>query len=226
MITQAELEAVLETLARGQHVSLGVGNGTGNRAWFRAEVVSHEASSGRLVVTCFMDRPTDRPLEPGERVLVTASRHGNELESAPMDVEFSSGGPQARVELRVAGAWQAEDERRHQARIQPHIKTSRTRRWSGNAWRDIEATVVDLSSRGIGLAIGEEVHLGDRLSLVMPLDDGEPDLRLTVEVRHAKPARKPKEPWRAGGPFRSLTPDDHERLVRFIFAELRARKPL
>ena len=226
MITQAELEAVLETLASGLNVSLGAGDDAGNRVWYRAQVVSHDVGSGRLVVTCFMERPTDRPLEPGERVVVTAARLEGELQSAPMDVEFSSGGPQATVELRVAGAWQTEDERRHQARVQLHLKAARARRWSGIAWRDTDATVIDLSSRGIGLALVEAVHVGERLSLVVPLGDGEADLRLTVEVRHAKAGRQPEDLWRAGGPFRGLTPHDHERLIRFIFAEMRARQAL
>jgi len=225
MITQSELEALLETLARDQRVNVGVGEGR-HRAWFRAQVVSHDAGSGRLVLTCFMDRPTDRPLEPGERVTITATRLEDELQSAPMDVEYWSGGSRSTVELRIAGAWQSEDERRHQARVQLRIKVPRARRWIGGAWRDVEATVVDLSSRGIGLVVDTAVQIGERLSLVMPLADGEADLRLTVEVRHAKPDTRADGLWRVGGSFRSLTPHDHERVIRFIFAELRARQPL
>jgi c-di-GMP-binding flagellar brake protein YcgR len=225
MITQAELEALLETLARDQRVNVGIGDGR-HRAWYRAQVVSHDAASGRLVLTCFMDRPTDRPLEPGERVTVTATRMEDELHSAPMDVEYCSGGARSTVELRIAGAWQPEDERRHQIRVQLRIKAPRARRWVGGAWRDLEATVVDLSSRGIGLLVDHAVQLGERLSLVLPLADGEADLRLTVEVRHAKPDPNADGTWRVGGPFRSLTPQDHERVIRFIFAELRARQPL
>jgi c-di-GMP-binding flagellar brake protein YcgR len=225
MITQAELEALLETLARDQRVNVGIGDGR-HRAWYRAQVVSHDAASGRLVLTCFMDRPTDRPLEPGERVTVTATRMEDELHSAPMDVEYCSGGARSTVELRIAGAWQTEDERRHQIRVQLRIKAPRARRWVGGAWRDLEATVVDLSSRGIGLSVDHAVQLGERLSLVLPLADGEADLRLTVEVRHAKPDPNADGSWRVGGPFRSLTPQDHERVIRFIFAELRARQPL
>lgn len=225
MITQAELEALLETLARDQRVNVGIGDGR-HRAWYRAQVVSHDAASGRLVLTCFMDRPTDRPLEPGERVTVTATRMEDKLHSAPMDVEYCSGGARSTVELRIAGAWQPEDERRHQIRVQLRIKAPRARRWVGGAWRDLEATVVDLSSRGIGLLVDHAVQLGERLSLVLPLADGEADLRLTVEVRHAKPDPNADGSWRVGGPFRSLTPQDHERVIRFIFAELRARQPL
>ena len=45
MITQSELEALLEGLARNQNVTLGVGDPS-RPDWYRAEVVSHDASSG------------------------------------------------------------------------------------------------------------------------------------------------------------------------------------
>jgi hypothetical protein len=226
MITQAELEALLETLARDQHVDLRVG-GPGRRAWFRAHVVAHDVPGGRLVLTCFMDRSSDRPLEPGERVLVSAARGSDdELQSAPMYVEHCTDGPRATLQLRIAGAWQAEPERRQQARVRLRIPATRARRWAGGAWRDLEATVVDLSSRGVGLSLSQAVNLGDRLSLAIPLADGGPDLRVTVEVRHARQEAPDTSSWRAGGLFRNLLPADHERIIRFIFAELRSRQPL
>src|SRR5260221_6989188 len=102
MITQNELESLLESLARNQKITLGVGD-PARPDWFRAEVVSHDAAAGLLIVKCFMDRSTDRPLEPGERVLVSATRKADELHSAPMDVEHSSGGPESTVHLRIDG---------------------------------------------------------------------------------------------------------------------------
>lgn len=226
MITQAELEALLESLARGQHVDLRVG-APGHRAWFRAQVVAHDAPGGRLVLTCFMDRSSDRPPEPGERVLVSATRGGDdEVQSAPMYVEHCTEGPRATLHLRVAGAWHAEHERRQQARVRLRLPVPRARRWAGGAWRDLEATVVDLSSRGVGLSLSRAVNLGDRLSLAIPLADGGPDLRVTVEVRHARQDAPGASTWRAGGLFRNLLPADHERVIRFIFAELRSRQQL
>ena len=225
LITQAEVEALLETLARDQRVNVGVGD-PARRAWFRARVVSHDASSGRVVLTCFMDRPTDRPPEPGERVLVAATRADDTLESAPMDVEYCSGSPNATLHLRLAGAWRAEDERRNQVRARVRIAPTRARRWAQGAWRDVEATIVDLSSRGIGLSLTTAVKVGERLSLVIPLADGEPDLRLTVELRHARSEAPDAGLWRAGGLFRNLPTADHERVIRFIFAELRSRQRL
>ena len=62
--------------------------------------------------------------------------------------------------------------------------------------------------------------MGDRLSLTLPLDDGEQDLRLAIELRHARvdePGR-----WRAGGLLRNLAPEDHERLTRYIGGRLGA----
>ena len=121
---------------------------------------------------------------------------------------------------------QAEHERRQQARVRLRIPATRARRWAGGAWRDLEASVVDLSSRGVGLSLSQAVNLGDRLLLVIPLADGQPDLRVTVELRHARQDAEGTGLWRAGGLFRNLPPADHERVIRFIFAELRSRQPL
>jgi c-di-GMP-binding flagellar brake protein YcgR len=223
MISQTEIETLLKILCRDQLVNLGVGT-TSNRGWFRAKVVSHEASAGRLVLTYDMDRPTDRILEPGERVIVSAMRMYDEAQSAPMSVAHSTGGPHPTIELDMVGRWQPEDDRRHQARVALQIRANRARRWYGGAWHDLEATIVDLSSRGVGLSLSQEAHVGDRLSLAIPLDEGSPDLRITLEVRHVRPDSRAESTWRAGGLFRNLLPADHERVIRFIFAELRSRQ--
>jgi c-di-GMP-binding flagellar brake protein YcgR len=140
-----------------------------------------------------------------------------------MDVEFCGEGSHPQVNLRMAGVWQREDERRNQVRVPLRLRANRARRWVAGAWRDLQATLVDLSSRGIGVSLDHEVQLGDRLSLMVPLNDEYPDLRVTVEVRHVH--RDPKsEIWRAGGLFRNLQPAEHERVIRFIFAELRSRR--
>jgi hypothetical protein len=227
MITQAELEASLETLARGQDVNIGVGQ-VNHRGWFRAKVISHDARAGRLIVTCFMDRLSDEPLEPGERVIVAATRM-DAPQAAPMDVEYCSSGPEPTVELRIAGAWQHEDERRNRVRVRLDIPATRARHWVGGAWKDLDATLSDLSSRGVGLNLVNEVRVGDRLSIAAPLGSDTTDLRATIEVRyvHLHPEVKndtgvlPRY-WHAGGPFRNLSPVDHERVIRFLFAELRA----
>jgi hypothetical protein len=227
MITQAELEASLESLAIGQDVTVGVGD-LSHRGWFRARVIAHDASAGRLVLTCFMDRASDRPLEPGERVIVAATRM-DDSQAAPMNVEHSSGGPEPTVELRMAGAWQHEDDRRNRVRVRLDIRATRARRWVGGAWRDLEASVSDLSSRGVGLSLDHEVHVGDRLSIAAPLGGDGANLRATIEVRYVQPQPHAERAsgalphlWHAGGPFRNLSPADHERVIRFLFAELRA----
>jgi c-di-GMP-binding flagellar brake protein YcgR len=223
MITDTELTALLETLARDSRVTVGFGD-SNRRGWFRAQVVSHDAVAGQLVLTCFMDRTSDRALEEGERVVVAAMRNDDELQSAPMDVEHSSAGPEATVHLRMAGAWQPADERRNQVRVPLNLRATRARRWAVGAWRDLDATLVDLSSRGVGVILDQQVQLGDRVSLSLPLGDGQPDLRVTFEVRHVRPEAKVAHTWRAGGLFRTLTPADHERVLRFIYAELRSRQ--
>ena len=80
-----------------------------------------------------------------------------------------------------------------------------------------------VSSRGVGLKLDREVGLGDRVSLLLPLADGKPELRTTVEIRHVRVDSKGAE-WRAGGLFRNLPSADHERVIRCIFAELRSRR--
>jgi hypothetical protein len=76
----------------------------------------------------------------------------------------------------------------------------------------------------VGLNLTQQAQVGDRLSLVVPLDDGSPDLRVTLEVRHVRPNARTEGTWRAGGLFRNLALLDHERVIRFIFAELRSRQ--
>ena len=122
-------------------------------------------------------------------------------------------------------AWQPEDDRRRQARVVAPMTCSRARRWWTGAWHDLGADVVDVSSRGLGLCIDQPVKVGDRLSLVLPLNDGEPDLRVTVELRHVR-RDEPTSTWRAGGLFKTLAPVDHERIVRFVFGQLPSRPRL
>jgi c-di-GMP-binding flagellar brake protein YcgR len=124
--------------------------------------------------------------------------------------------------VRMTGKWEREEERRDQARIAFNAEVKRGRVWALGAWVDLPLTMTDLSSRGIGVLVAREVKHGDRLSLVFPLDDG-PDMRVTLEIRHVRAEGHPPTRWRAGGQFRMLAPADHERIVRFIFAELRNR---
>jgi PilZ domain len=94
-------------------------------------------------------------------------------------------------------------------------RASRARRWVGGAWRELEATVVDLSSRGVGVSLSTEVHVGDRLSLVFALAEQEPELRATVEVRHVRVDARTGQ-WRAGGLFRGLAAEEHARVMALI----------
>jgi hypothetical protein len=48
---------------------------------------------------------------------------------------------------------------------------------------------------------------------------GEPELPVTVEVRHAR-ADSRSEDWHVGGLFKTISPDDHQRVVRYIFDQL------
>jgi hypothetical protein len=116
-----------------------------------------------------------------------------------------------------------EEDRRGQARVAVRLRPSRARRWSGGAWHEIGAEIVDLSSRGLGLRVDAPLRLGDRVSLTLSLGHGEPDLRVTVEVRHI---RADADVWRAGGLFKALPPAEHERVVGFVMRELHARQRL
>jgi hypothetical protein len=111
------------------------------------------------------------------------------------------------------------EERRHQGRVSLNLATTRARRWSAGAWRDLTATVIDLSSRGVGLRLDQPVQLGDRVSLQIPLGDGGQDLRVTVEIRHGRKDTA-SAGWLAGGLFRMLAAGDFERISQFVAAEL------
>jgi c-di-GMP-binding flagellar brake protein YcgR len=216
MLNQSELDALLAALPPDLLVSIGVG-AANDRRWFRCKVHTHDAERGRLELTCFLDRPNDRPLEPGERVVLSARRSDAQQYAVPTRVESSSGGPNPRIVLRMAGKWRPEDERREQARIPFEAEIKRARHWTRGSWHEVGATLADLGSRGIGVLLDREVRIGDRLSLVFPLGDG-PDMRVTLEVRHVRPE---EGRWRTGGLFRALPPAEHERIVRYIFAEMR-----
>jgi hypothetical protein len=185
-------------------------------------VLEHDPSTGRLAILCFMDRPTDQPLAAGQHVIVAATRSDDIHYSARMLVEDTSDASPPTIMLRMEGGWQPEQERRHQGRIRYHVPATRARRWTGGAWQDLDAQLVDLSSRGVGLVTDRELGVGDRLALVFPLGEGESELRVNAEVRHVRPERGEPGHWRAGGFFRGLPPADHERIIRFIFAEMRS----
>ena len=74
MISQAELENLLNNLCRDQLVNLGVGDAV-NRGWFRAQVVAHEAATGRLVLTYVMDQA----YTSGRRDLLAEFRRDDEV---------------------------------------------------------------------------------------------------------------------------------------------------
>ena len=110
---------------------------------------------------------------------------------------------------------QAEDDRRRQKRVPIQLQAVCARRWVEGAWRDLEARVIDLSPRGIGLSLDREVRVGDRVSLQIALNDGGPDLRVTVEIRHVH-ADAGGGQWRAGGLLRNVPQPDFERVSRFV----------
>ena len=98
----------------------------------------------------------------------------------------------------------------------------RARRWTLGAWVEVGATLTDLSARGVGLLLKGEARQGERLSLDFNLDDGGPDIRTMLELRHVHAQGSPPTRWRAGGQFRTISPDDHQRVVRVVDAQLRA----
>jgi hypothetical protein len=104
-------------------------------------------------------------------------------------------------------------DRRNQSRLALRVPARRARHWVAGAWHDLNAQVVDVSSRGVGLRLDRQVRVGDRLSLVLPL--GEAELRVTVEIRHARADAK-QAAWHVGGLFKSLAPADHERVLEYI----------
>ena len=155
-----------------QFVSIGVGHPQ-RRVWFRAEVIERDAAHRQLEVRCAQDRPGDRPLQVGEEVVVLARQGPDQrLFSAPMQVEHSQPGElQSVVRLRCVGDWMPENERREQVRLRVRRPAVSLRCWRNGAWHSLEGEIVDLSSRGIGLELRSRLRVGERLSLLLPVDD-------------------------------------------------------
>lgn len=203
-----------------QFVSIGVGT-THARVWFRAEVVDRDDTRTRFHLRCALDRSSDRSLQAGGQVLLLA-RQGTDqrLFSAPMQVESTELGElDALVRLRRVGHWTPENERREQVRLRERRPAEHLRCWRNGAWQALAGDIVDLSSRGIGLELRGPVRVGERVALLLRVDD-QPPVRLTIEMRHVHQDAE-HGTWRGGGLFRNLSPADHERIVRHIFAELR-----
>lgn len=89
-------------------------------------------------------------------------------------------------------------------------------------WLDLRADVCDLSANGLGLSLDREVALDERVSLSLELPDGQGLLRARLVIRHAAQAQQDRR-WQAGGEFQAIAADDQERLIRFVFARLRAQ---
>jgi PilZ domain len=223
LVTDAEIERALDALPEGHRVSLGVRDRPAG--WFRGQVRQHDPEHGHLVLTCFFDGTGDEsPVRSGVDTLVCTQRLDGEFYAARMRVLAAGPGAEASVALRQIGPWGTDIERRHQARVRVSLPATEARLRRAGNWFDLGAEVRDLSVNGLGLSLDREVSLGERVSLGLDLSDGRGPLRARLVVRHA--AQVPLDGrWMAGGEFQTITPDDQERLIRFVFARLRARAP-
>jgi hypothetical protein len=221
-LTHEELQKALSTLPAGQWVSLEMGQ---RRAeWFRGQVHQHDPQDGWVVLTCFRDRPSDGPVRNGEDTLLCTRRLDGAFYSALMRVEEAGSGAEPTIALRQVGPWSPDRERRHHVRVPVWIPAFEARRRSGAEWQKIGAVVRDVSTGGLGLSLDRPVEVGDRLSLALKLPDGHDVLRSRLEIRHAGMGPIGGQ-WQVGGVLLGSLPEDQERIIRFVFAERRARLP-
>jgi hypothetical protein len=141
-----------------------------------------------------------------------------------MRVLAAGSGPEPAIALRQIGPWATDVERRHEARLRVSLPAREARLRHAGSWVDVGADVRDLSANGLGLSLDREVSVGDRVLLSFELSDGRGLLRARLVIHHA--AHVPLDGrWLAGGEFQALAADDQERLIRFVFARLRAPNP-
>jgi PilZ domain len=223
LVTNAELERALDILPEGQRVSLGLGDWPAG--WFRGQVRQHDPEQGHLILTCYLESADDdRPVRSGADTLVCTQRSDGEFYAAPMRVLAAEAGAEPSVALCQVGPWGTDAERRHEARVHLYLPAAEARLRRSGDWLDLAADVRDLSANGLGLSLDREVAMGERVSLALELPDGQGVMRARLVIRHAARAQEDGR-WQAGGEFQAIAPDDQERLIRFVFARLRASNP-
>lgn len=219
LVSDAEINRALDTLPAGHRVSLGVGDRP--VGWFRGQVRQHHPEQGHLVLTCYLDGAgDDHQVRSGVDMLVCTQRYDGGFYAARMRVLAAGEGPEPSIALRQLGPWGTDIERRHQARVRVSLPVAEARVRRSGASLHLAAEVRDVCAKGFGLSLDREVSVGDRLSLRLELPDGQGPLRARLLILHA--AQMPLDGrWLAGGEFLSISPDDRERLIRFVFAHLR-----
>jgi c-di-GMP-binding flagellar brake protein YcgR len=157
------------------------------------------------------------------QMLVCTQRHDGQFYAAPMRVIEAGAGDEPAIALRQVGPWGRDVERRHEVRVRVSLPVAEARVRGDGGWLDVDARVRDLSASGLGLSLDRPVAPGDRVTVALDLPDGKGvRVRARLVVRHATQVPLHGR-WLAGGDFQTIAAEDQERLLRFVFACLRAR---
>jgi c-di-GMP-binding flagellar brake protein YcgR len=132
------------------------------------------------------------------------------------------------LRVRVVGAW-ARSQRREAVRIPVAIRPRIAAKLTGNARKPLRLGVINLSAGGVQVRSQDELRVGDRLALALPLMGFEEELEVEARVKrvaqHTRDGVTSKL-WDAGCEFEGLAHRTSERIVQFIFAEQRAQARL
>jgi hypothetical protein len=212
----------LESLAPGQRVSVGVQE-QDTMVWLSGRVtVAATPSQPWVGVQCSLDWPGAPKLKKGQRLVLSVGRPGDGYYSVEARLEAIVGGPEAELRLRALGPWQRL-QRRQDRRLPVFIPArSATRLEADGQRRRLGPTqVVEVSPRGLRVRSEEELTVGDRLLLAFALPDDEAELRVGVEVRHARLVGTDGAPsWEAGVRFQVLRQLDQDRLRAYVSTSL------
>ena len=87
----------------------------------------------------------------------------------------------------------------------------------------------DISATGIGLMLNTRVEYGTIMELRIGLPDGQKPIyaeaKVFWQVENPQPAENGQRDFRTGLMFTQLSPEDRDRLIRFIAAFLRGQVP-
>lgn len=183
-----------------------------------ASVVHVDIPTGRLILAWSPTASEILVATAGTHVLVLVPQPGEGLFARPCVVEAALESAEWRV-LRPVESWQRL-ERRLAERAAVVLPVVGYRYPTTGGGLVLRGTVQDLSSTGLLLGTSERVNLSDRVTLEVPLPDGEGPLRVQVVVVRVQRAPEGSHvTWSAGCQFQGLGPAEQTRVASFVAAQ-------